>query len=218
MNCIICGSENLVETFIHSYWQKPLHTCTNCDHTHLYDYDNVDDNIYSANQYRAQKYVQMLNKVPVNTVLEIGPASDMWFSMKMEKSMYEVEYTVYDVADITPPSHIKKIDILEGKFDLVIAIHVLEHIPDARGFAELVSSMGKYFVIEVPNCDDTEAHKVRTNKVRTTNQGHYHAFSKKSFDLTFEGIDCKLISRASGTHSGGLPFVAYRLPKGFDIK
>jgi hypothetical protein len=121
MKCIVCQSEDLFVNFTHTYWKKPVHTCKKCDHTHLYDYDNVDEKDYSVNKHRAGKYLKMLENIPVESVLEIGPASNFWFS-------------------------------------------------------------------------------------------------KQFCDLTFEHIDCKVIKRASGVHSGGNPFVAYRLPEGYDIQ
>lgn len=211
MKCIVCQSEDLFVNFTHTYWKKPVHTCKNCDHTHLYDYDNVDEKDYSVNKHRAGKYLKMLENVPVESVLEIGPATNFWFSKQFCEHL-NVSYSIFDVVDIIPPEPIKKIDKLEGEFDLVLGIHVLEHVPDPYEFVNTVDKMSKYFIIEVPNCDP-QAHKVRT-----TNQGHYHAFSEQSFNLTFEHIDCKVIMRASGVHSGGLPFVAYRLPEGYDIQ
>jgi 2-polyprenyl-3-methyl-5-hydroxy-6-metoxy-1,4-benzoquinol methylase len=60
-----------------------------------------------------------------------------------------------DLADRTyVPLH--RLEKLEGSFDLVVAMHVLEHDDDAAGLLDRIARMaraGGYLVIEVPNID-----------------------------------------------------------------
>ena len=118
MKCIVCKSEDLVVKFIHRYWKKPFHTCNNCDHSHLYDYDNVDTRDYNSNKNRSKKYLNMLNGISVDSVLEIGPSIDFWFSKQFIKSSPKVNYSTFDVVDNIPPEPIKRVENLKGDFDL----------------------------------------------------------------------------------------------------
>jgi hypothetical protein len=213
MNCIICKSDQLYHAFDHTYWKKPVHVCKECGHSHLYDYtDNVDEKDYSSNQFRAIKYLQQLEHIKFKNILEVGPTHDFFFCNQYHRKHVETKLKYYDVIELKSPPWIKQLKHWGGEHDFILALHVMEHVINPWEFSNEIDCMGKYFIIEVPNCDSME------HKKRTTNQGHYHGFSFQSFNMLFKDIECVTIKRASGVHSGGNPFVAYRLPDGVHIK
>ncbi|QPF87124.1 class I SAM-dependent methyltransferase [Bradyrhizobium genosp. L] len=79
----------------------------------------------------------------------------------------------------------KKLPYDDGRFDLVFASHVVEHVPDPRGFLGELARVSRRFVyVEVP----CELHS-RTSlsaMQRTLNIGHINAFTPDSFLLLLQ--------------------------------
>ncbi|MFZ0820618.1 MAG: class I SAM-dependent methyltransferase [Candidatus Acidiferrales bacterium] len=84
----------------------------------------------------------------------------------------------------------------EGKyFDLVMAIDVLAHIEDYRGFLRKIKSRGAYKLIHIP-LDISVQHVLRENSMirRRKEHPHLHYFSKRTAmfalsDLGYEIVD-----------------------------
>jgi hypothetical protein len=213
VKCVICDSPNTYEAFNHTYWEKPVHLCRTCGHSALYYDETVlhDETDYSSNQFRASKYLKQIKDLEIDSLLEVGPTHDFFLANQYHRNHVDVKLYYHDIVELNPPPWVKKIETLEGQYDLTLALHVLEHVRDPFEFVDMIDKISKYFIIEVPNCDEMG------HKIRTTNQGHYHGYSWVSFQQLFSYHECKTIKRKSGTHSGQNPFVAYRLPEGVHI-
>ena len=77
------------------------------------------------------------------------------------------------------------------KFDVVVAIDVLEHIKDLQRFAEKFSKISKRLIIQVP--------VKRKIHQRYPFDGHYHYFSPESITKLFEEYyDVKVMIKETG--------------------
>lgn len=100
-----------------------------------------------------------------------------------------------------------RLPFADGSFDLVFASHVLEHVPDERGFlAELGRVSRKWIYIEVP-CELHLRTSYRALQA-TLNIGHINAYTPESFLLTLStsGLavrELKLFDHSAEVHAFG---------------
>lgn len=186
--CAVCGSANLRPSFIHTNWYKRCWECRRCGHISLYDADNnaLNDH-FSTNKPRADFYLEKLKVLPFDSVLEIGTPKDFYFLTALHNTRSEIRKISYDIFSKPTPGFVETVkDFEKASADLLYAIHVLEHIPDAREFVRKLPRICKKFIVEVPNCPEWYVRSVKRGYGKTAY--HYHFFNAKSLGILFKGI------------------------------
>lgn len=99
-----------------------------------------------------------------------------------------------------------------GRFDVIVASHVLEHITDARRVVRELSRMARWLVLEVPLEDclvQTALWKLR-GRPRTDNPlGHVQFWTRKSFHHFLESEDLSVVR---SYHYASAPFSPFSSP------
>jgi SAM-dependent methyltransferase len=133
--------------------------------------------------------------VEVRTVLDFGCGSGL-FTRRLADMLPQAEVTGSDF-HITPPPMLagrgyfpmSQLDAYAGDFDLVLAMHVLEHDDDAAGLLDRIAGMarpGGTVVIEVPNVDCFWTPIFGRNWDAWYVPFHRSHFSKRSFRALLE--------------------------------
>jgi SAM-dependent methyltransferase len=165
----------------------------------------------------------------VTSVLEVGCGTGAVLA-QIAKSGIGSTHVGVDMAD--PNAHIDPLAVgldlrmsdgailpfPDGSFDLVVASHVLEHVPDERGFlTELLRVSRRFIYIEVP-CEIT----VRTSATSLQeglNIGHINPYTPQSFALTLatSGVhveEMELFDHSYDVHKFGTPAFKARVVMG----
>jgi SAM-dependent methyltransferase len=132
----------------------------------------------------------------IETVLEVGCGTGAVL-LEVARRGIGTSHVGFDLADPGAHAHPGVIDagielrpfdgrhipLPDASVDLVYASHVLEHVPDERGFlAELALVAKRWIYIEVP-CEITWRTSVR--RLQTSlNIGHINAYTPETFALT----------------------------------
>ncbi|UFW75199.1 class I SAM-dependent methyltransferase [Bradyrhizobium sp. WU425] len=143
----------------------------------------------------------LLGDRPVENVLEVGCGTGAVLAAVKELGVGSSHIGV-DYAD--PSKHLdpqardldlkqydgKRLPFPDRSFDLVFASHVVEHVPEPRGFIEEMARVSRKFVYTEVPC---ELH-LRTSfpaMQRSLNIGHINAYSPESFLLLLQtsGLD-----------------------------
>lgn len=162
------------------------------------------------------KYIKhILEKVSFkpNSIVDVGCGSGMVL-MKLLENIGPVEACGIDISskiiDIAIKNDQKKLvrwiksDIFQlniVKYDLVIAIDIIEHIQDDRKLLKKISDFGKFFIIKVPIEDNLvnkfikflTNNKVDPNRDTEKKYGHIHHYSEKSFTDMLVGSNYNII-------------------------
>jgi hypothetical protein len=119
----------------------------------------------------------------------VGTPDDFYFLGAVHRERPEVETYGYDIFPKKAPSFITMLkNIGSANVDLLIATHVLEHIPDAPAFVRLLPDVTKDFLVEVPEYADWRVRSISRGYMRT--KYHYHFFTRDSFARLFAGLGC----------------------------
>lgn len=183
--CAMCNSTNLRPSFIHTNWYKRCWECVHCGHIALYDTDNNElSDHFSTHKPRADFYIEKLKDLSFDSVLEIGTPKDFYFLAALHNTRPGIRKLSYDIFSKQAPKFVEIVkDLEKANVDLVYATHVLEHIPDARGFVEVLPRICKKFIVEVPHCPAWYIRSVEKGYGKTAY--HYHFFNIKSLAILF---------------------------------
>jgi len=154
----------------------------------------------------------------VSDVLEVGCGTGAVLAEVMRRGIGQRHIGI-DVAD--PHEHVDqkaadldlrsydghRLPFDDNSFDLVYASHVLEHVPDPRGFlTELARVCSKYLYVEVP-CEMTL--RSRPVAIQTALKiGHINAYTPDYFMVLLQSagldvIDLKVFDHSLDVHSFG---------------
>lgn len=89
---------------------------------------------------------------------------------------------------------------INEKFDLVIASHVVEHVPEYRQFLNDLSERGKYIYINIP-IEINVLYALRSNVLdhQFHTYGHLHFYTERFFDAFVIANGFKIKARGYGT-------------------
>lgn len=169
---------------------------------------------------KANNLQALLNNRPVSAVLDVGCGTGSVMSELIRRKI-GTKHVGVDVAD--PQAHrdsnadgldLRSYDgsalpFADNSFDLVYASHVVEHVPDPRGFlGEIARVSSKYLYIEVP-CEATLSS--RPSAIQTALRiGHINAYTPDYFMVLLQTaglnvIDFRVFDHSIGVHSFGKP-------------
>ena len=163
----------------------------------------------SDSSWKVQQILRVLdrNRITLKTVYEVGCGAGEVLRLLQQSLDPACEFWG---ADVSPQAielcrtrandrlHFALLDdqVWKGRFfDLVMAIDVLAHVEDYRGFLRKIKSRGIYKLIHIP-LDISVQHVLRENSMirRQQQHAHFHFFSKCTAlfalaDLGYEIID-----------------------------
>jgi SAM-dependent methyltransferase len=169
---------------------------------------------------KANNLQALLNDRPVSAVLDVGCGTGSVLSELIRRNIGR-EHVGVDVSD--PHAHrdgsadgldLRRYDghalpFADDSFDLVYASHVVEHVPDPRGFLrELDRVSSKFVYVEVP-CEATLLS--RPSAIQTALRiGHINAYTPDYFMVLLQTaglnvVDFQVFDHSIGVHSFGKP-------------
>lgn len=161
---------------------------------------------------------RMLNGQAVKSVLEVGCGTGSVLAEVVRRGI-STRHVGVDVAD--PSAHMDPgatgldlraydgitLPFPDGSFDLVVASHVVEHVPNPRHFlAELARVASKLVYVEVP-CEQRARFSHATVQ-SALNTGHINAYSPEYFLVLLQTtgldvVDLQLFDHSLAVHSYG---------------
>ncbi len=187
VSCPVCRSKNIQPNVIHKRWGTVIVECKNCTHNFSERTINEKEDNFRTNKQRAEYYLEKIQGLDINSILDIGTPKDFFFLEGVRNNKANISAYSFDIFEKDIPPGIKRIErIGEVPVDLVTAFHVLEHVEDPIGFIVDISRSCKYFLIEVPNCDRQEFVSI------SSTQPHTHFFSPNSMEEVIQKsqVDC----------------------------
>lgn len=152
---------------------------------------------------KADHIVDLLAGASIDSVLEVGCGTGALLAAMRERAVGR-RWQGVDLSDPAEHSDPQAAGIpmqaydgttlpfADDSFDLVVASHVVEHVPEPRRFlAELARVSRSYVYVEVP-CE-LHARTSHRELQRTLDIGHINAYTPESFQLLLEtsGLDLK---------------------------
>jgi SAM-dependent methyltransferase len=186
------------------FWQLIYHECPECglrfmsprpndaSYERYYstmEYRNASARILTPDEMdhrekvRARRYETDLENVPYKSHLDIGCSRG--YLLDMSKSNGASVIGVEPNRDYTVPGipTVSSIDDVEGRFDLVTCIHVLEHVTNPKHVADRMIELtkpGGVVVVEVPKDDPVGL---------SSGLSHPYAFQPKTIKRLFPDFD-----------------------------
>jgi SAM-dependent methyltransferase len=160
---------------------------------------------------KSENIIGVLGNATVDSVLEVGCGTAAVLSDLAAHNIGK-QHVGVDVTD--PFEHLddtaKHLDLriydgrhlpfADNSFDLVFASHVVEHVPDPRGFIKELRRVSRHLVyVEVP-CEMT----VRTSRASIQEAlkiGHVNAYTPEYFMVLLQSADCTVIEMRIFDHS-----------------
>lgn len=170
---------------------------------------------------KARNLQQLVGRHPVASVLEVGCGSGAVLS-EVRRRGVGTQHVGVDMAD--PRAHLqpaaagldihtydgRTLPFADQSFDLVYATHVVEHVPDPRGFLAELRRVSKGLIyLEVP-CE-LHMRATRDSLQRTLDIGHINAYTPEGFALLVQTAKLSIIASDLFDHS--LDVVAFGGPR-----
>lgn len=196
MKCTIC-SNLCSETIKHKLLGHQIYSCDKCNYQFVDTTQIAKQQIakeqkrgtFGLNFERNELYSNLLERVKkeTKTILEIGTPQN-YDLLKRIHNKYGDTFKLYSYDLFKPdlPEYITFIDNIyetkEEKFDLLLCIHTLEHIPiqELMDFVNISEKISIKYVFETPLCETTE------HVERSSQQPHYNFFSELSLTKLFK--------------------------------
>ena len=162
---------------------------------------------------KARNVQSLLGGEHVGGVLEVGCGTGAVLAELQRRSVGSTHVGI-DMEDphdhVDPGAHRLGLTLLKSTgprapfadagFDLVVASHVVEHVPDPRGLlAELARNSRHWVYVEVP-CE-LNARARRDDLQRTLDIGHINAYTPESFALLLQTSGLTIVRAALFDHS-----------------
>lgn len=217
MNCIICSSE--VELFATSKGFN-IYKCKKCGFgftkdlkVNSSDYHRDDTYITEENLFKNifEKRVNIISKFTKGgKVLEVGCSTGLMLSLFKNKGWEVVGVEVSKKAAEKAMQRGIKVETkpfedinFNGKFDLIIFNHTLEHLQDIKGVlkkASILLNIGGVLYIDLPNFDSVTANLQKQSWPLLLPNEHLWHFTYLSLKKILEENNMKIIfnERASG--------------------
>jgi transposase-like protein len=206
MKCPICDNIEIKNKIRHKEFDSFVYNCSECGHGWT-DYDKTfkSNTVFVTQQQRADEYTEKVLKMEINSILEIGSASDFYFLKKIHEKDDTIKLYLndsYDYSNVVPDyiKFIKNIENIEH-IDVVYMCHVLEHISEINEFIKLMKTKSKYLMLEIP-CETYPYEKTVY---------HYQFFNENSFTHFVDKHDMKLLEYEVKFRAKGLHKVIYAL-------
>lgn len=166
--CETCGMTWIpkIDFSLNDYYKKSYATDVQPFRTHKGNfYSNQNDFIgsvtYIKMESRANKHLELAGDSESKSILDIGPGIGLTLKISRAKEKYAIELDPFSRRVLTDELNVKLISSLpyKKKFDIIIASHVVEHMPLDEAFSTLRScrnalKKGGVLIIEVPRGAD----------------------------------------------------------------
>ena len=225
--CIVCKSQNIVKSYIVGSYQ--YFQCTDCLALFLNPLPSAKDlNEYYQNQFEydaglinkrtletnAKRIIQNLKKIKpsAKTILDIGSGYGLLLNEANRIGLFikgvEPSIKLFRISKNEIQTATENMSLDEyikhnpnTKFDLITAVHVIEHVNDPVSFINLASTLlnsGGILYIETPNIDSHLFHFEKGNYTFLTPPEHVCLLSKYSFrSMNIKNLKIKLIDTYS---------------------
>lgn len=206
--CPICNKQSKKTNILHRNIKDAIiYNCTycnwhyvNCDmysKNNIYNHQSSHVTQFGLRPDRNKLYLEQLKdiiynkKMNVSKILEIGtPQNYDLLNIIHDEFNDTIEYHSYDLIKSDFPSFIKFHNTTEllykENFDIIFAIHVMEHIPSYEliDFVNLTKKIAKYYIIEVPACPTEKRVSA------SSNNPHYLFFTLNTIHQLYDIKNC----------------------------
>lgn len=196
MKCVICNS-SCSKTIKHKLLGHQIYSCEKCTYQFVDTAEITKQEIakeqkkgaFGLNFERNELYSNSLNRVKkeIKTILEIGTPQNYDLLKRIhDKHGDTFELYSHDLFKPDLPEYITFVENIyetgKEKFDLLLCIHTLEHIPTQElvDFVNICEKISVKYVFETPLCEKIE------HVERSSQQPHYSFFSELSLTKLFK--------------------------------
>ncbi len=209
-SCPICSLESTGSGLHHTICDIEILVCNDCGYHYIdcNEFNNSDilyhqesnSSYFGKNFKRNEEYSKIISdvisKTGISNILEIGTPFNYDLLRRLhEEHQNNISLNSYDIIEFDTPDYITLYTdrnvLLNLKFDLIVCLHTLEHIPtnEILDFIQLCKSISRYQIFEVPNCYD------RDMILNSQEHPHYSYFTEKTLSKIF-GIEYNIQLRS----------------------
>lgn len=147
--------------------------------------------------HRTLEYLQ--DDWNINSHLDVGCGGDILLTLVEEKYGCVGEGVDYDPQFCPSHTVYESIDRVDKTYDLITAIHVLEHEPDPLGFLQkMVQVANKYILIEVPSIGQSKDEHVK--HVNVFNPWTLRRLTENA-GITLLSIEWRFVTKETYSHA-----------------
>jgi len=211
----VCGEVGEFQQRRISFGNRTLFLCRSCGTAQLYPYPNADVGIYDRSEYHCKiskeeylgyflVYKEILQRFslyePSKRILDFGAGHCCYHEFLLKDGFtdvhsYEINPHLVEEARARIPSdnvH-SRLEDLKGEFDIIIANHVLEHIPDLKAPLRRILTEwlrpGGVLILALPNFDSWSRHVLYKRWLGWSPQEHIWFFTPTSLRRLLESLD-----------------------------